>query len=475
MTTRQLLSEQEGNGSQHGLSDLANLIFGVGWLAARMRGWLAFSGLALAWMIVSLFLHPWQVYSTLGTTASSLFQGVFAPDTLLLMLGLVFSFWAAREWAATYLADIFEFDNNQVTRKYLTRAAFGVGNGWGDVVHIRDHNVHEEYADSTLIKIGGPGRVVVHLESAAVFEKVDGTPRVLGPNNAKQRIDGFERLRAVIDLRDQVESFDVVARTRDGISLTARNVRVLFSVARGDAWNPQTWDDESLPRRWEYSTEAILALVYGQKQRPWHRQMVDGRAKPALRNFIARHTFQELVSNILPTEDAENVQFVFREEILDVFRHEFRERLKRAGIQLNWIGVGTWETTAQALEERHLQLWQESLVKRKQAREGALRKLRFNTCMDTLLRLTRRTLTVGALLSPDAPREVQMHRILFELSQRIRQALIWLRRAERQGEAERPCPGLVAAGETRPPSSSAKEILREVYVYLNRLVTRLGQ
>ena len=472
MTPRRLLSDQAGNGSRYGLSDLFNLLFGVDWLAARLRRWLVFSGFFLAWMIVAFSLHPWQEYSNLPVKIWVVLKTLSAPDTLLFLIVLLVPFFMAREWAATYLADIFEFDNNRVTRPYLDHAAFGVSRGPDDVVHIRDHNVHTEYADSTLIKIGGPGRVVVHLESVAVFEKADGTPRVVGPHNAKQRIDGFERLRAVIDLRDHTETFDVEARTRDGILLRAKNVRVLFSVARGDAWNPQTWDrEENLPRRWEYDPDAILSLVYNQKKRPWHRQMVDGKAKPALRNFIARHTFQELVSNILPTEDADAVQFVFREEILDVFRDEFRSQLQASGIQLNWIGVGTWETAAQSLNERHLQLWKESLTKRKQAREGSLRKLRFNTCMDTLLHLTQRTLVAGSLVPDGATKEVRMRRILFELRQRIRQALMWMRRLERQGDEARECPGLVGA-EAEEPQLSERNVLKTVYVYLSRFVTR---
>ena len=472
MTPKQLFSERPGNGSRHGLSDLFNLIFGVDWLAARLRWWLVGCGFFLAWMIVAFSLHPWQTYSNLPVKILTGAKTLFAPDTLLFLMVLLAPFFIAREWAATYLADIFEFDSNNVTRPYLDRAAFGISRGQDDVVSIRDYNVHTEYADSTLIKIGGPGRVVVHLESAAVFEKADGTPRVVGPQNAKQRIDGFERLRAVIDLRDHTETFDVDARTRDGIRLRAKNVRVLFSVARGDAWNPQTWDTaENLPRRWEYDSESILNLVYKQKQRAWHRQMVDGKAKPALRNFIARHTFQELVSNILPTEDADTVHFVFRDEILGVFEDEFRQQLQASGIQLYWIGVGTWETPVQSLHERHLQLWKASIAKRKQAREGSLKKLRFNTCMDTLLHLTQRTLTVGLLVPDGATKEERMRRILFELRQRIRQALMWMRRLERQGDEARECPGLAGA-EAEESQPSERDVLKKVYGYLSRFVTR---
>ncbi len=474
-----------------GLSGMLNLVFGVERGAAWARFVLAMIVFILMWVSAALLLHNLASESGLGKVVAVL-RGMFCfADTWLFVLAFLLAAYMGREWAATYLADIFEFDDNRITRKYIDRAAFG----WGstslmerrddgrddgreedrDVVHISGYDIYSEYADATpvetLTKIGGPGEVVVHLESAAVFEKADGTPRVLGPGKRRQHIDGFERLRAVVDLRDHIESFDVKGRTRDGILLTARNVRVLFSVWRGESWQPGDWKSaKDLPRRWEYDPEAILTLVYTQKHRPWHRQMVDGMAKPALRNFIARHTFQELVSNILPTEEAETMHFVFRDEILDVFRNEFYERLKRNGIQLHWVGAGTWEMDANALEEHHLKLWEELLTKRRQVRAIALKKLRFNTCLDTLLSLTQHTLTTSAMPPESVSKEMRVYRVLFDFGQRIRQALMWLRRLEAQDpEKKRECPGLVSE---RPSRSCAAErgILTVVYRYLVGLV-----
>jgi len=436
MTERLLSERQNGNGSLHGLDDFFNLIFGVGWTLAWVRGIVTWTGFGLLWVALAVVLHPPGKYASLKASLLAWWNAFFAPNTLLCMFSLLGAWVFARKWAATYIADIFEFSTDKVTTRYLMRAAFGARNS--EVLEIRGDNVRSEYPDSPLVKIGGPGLVRIHLESAALFEKIDGTPRVLGPSNAKQRIDGFERLRAVVDLRDQTESFDVEARTRDGILLRAKNVRVLFSVTRGPHWNPEEWTDETrLPRRWEFDEEAIKTLVYGQKKRPWHRALVDGKAKPRLRAFISRYTFQELVSNVLPAGSG-GVGFVLRDDLYREFQGEFRTFLERSGIRLNWIGVGRWEPAAETVEQQHLEFWQAKLARQKQLRAGALKKLRNNTRLDTLLQLTRRLLLAASV--PDSltggDDRVRIRSMLYELRHRLRQAIAWQRRQGRQAVSE---------------------------------------
>ncbi len=436
-----LLSDRVGNGTRFGLSDFLNLFFGTSRLQAQTRAGVLFTGFLIIWLLFASIWHPLNAYASSFEKMLAFLNALFAPDTLLTMLVLLGAPYMAYIWAAGYITDIFEFpdEKTNIARRYISQAAFGVGGN--DVVQIRGDNVHQAYRDHPLIKIGGPGRVVVHLECAALFERVDGTPRVLGPNNAKQQINGFERLRAVIDLRDHTESFEVEARTRDGILLRAKDVRVLFSVVRAATQPTPHRDWPALPRNWSFDPTAVQALVYGQKKRPWHRAMVDGKAKPALRNFISQHTFQELISNILPTADAGKMSFAFRQELYQAFEDEFCEGLRRSGIELQWIGVGTWELNINDLQEKHLVLWQKALKAQKQVREAALRKLYNNTRLDTLLHLLQHTLMAVGTTRPvgnvSAEELLIVRSVLQELCNRIRQALLWYKR-----EGKEPPPSL---------------------------------
>ncbi len=438
-----LLSDRDmGNGTRFGLSDFLNLFFGTSRLQAQTRYIVLSTGFIMIWLLFALIWHPLDTYVSSFESILAFLKALLAPDTLLTMLVLWGVYYLAYTWAAGYITDIFEFpdEETKIARRYIFQAAFGIGGS--DVVQIRGDNVREMYRDHPLIKIGGPGRVLVHLECAALFEKVDGTPRVLGPNNAKQQINGFERLRAVIDLRDHTESFEVEARTRDGILLRAKDVRVLFSVVRGDTQSSSHKNQPDLPNNWSFTPNAVQALVYGQAKRPWHRAMVEGKAKPALRNFISQHTFQELISNILPTEDARTMSFAFRQELYQIFEDEFRKGLEKSGIDLQWIGVGTWELNINDLQEKHLVLWQKALTAQKQVREAALKKLYDNTRLDTLLHLLQHTLMAVGTTRPVGDMSVDelliVRSVLQELYSRIRQALLWYKR-----EGEKPPPSLL--------------------------------
>ena len=53
-------------------------------------------------------------------------------------------------------------------------------------------------------------------------------------------------------------------------------------------------------------------------------------------------------------------QFIQREQITNLFydfAHGFTERAERRGIELHWIGVGTWETPSKIIHDRHLEAW----------------------------------------------------------------------------------------------------------------------
>jgi hypothetical protein len=152
---------------------------------------------------------------------------------------LLASFFIALQCAALYLADIFELEHPSVARRFLWAVAL---TGSEESFRVTQGNVPEEYQLSPAFLIGGPGKVVVDLDSAALFEKADGTPHIIGPtSHGKAVLAGFERFRQAIDIRDHYvdlrdqdsKSQSVKSRSLDGIEITATDVRLMFSVYRG--------------------------------------------------------------------------------------------------------------------------------------------------------------------------------------------------------------------------------------------------
>jgi hypothetical protein len=105
-------------------------------------------------------------------------------------------FFIALQSAAIYLADIFELNDVGVARRFIRRLAL---TGSNETIRIKSGRVDEESENSPVVLIGGPGKVVVELDSATLFEKADGTPHVIGPTGkepgGKATIEGFERFR----------------------------------------------------------------------------------------------------------------------------------------------------------------------------------------------------------------------------------------------------------------------------------------
>jgi hypothetical protein len=314
--------------------------------------------------------------------------------------------------AGNYLADIFELNDPSVAWDYINELSLG---GTNEIIHIRDGKISEESLDSPVLLIGGPGRVLVEFDSAALFEKPDGTPHVIGLANARpdpQRdnfvLEGFERLRGpVINLRDQYignpsgEPMTVLGRSLDGIPVCATDVRGVFSIRRENA------EDETGPTihtPYPFNPLDIENLIYKQSVPvltvgafpsgilpPWTNTM-QGLIYGSLSEFMSQNNLAEFLTSIgalelelsefredtilsntlqftseLPdssTMTFSRPKFHPRTELSDRFtkyKDGFSKRALIRGLELHWIGVGTWkmpdEFSSEIINDQHLEAW----------------------------------------------------------------------------------------------------------------------
>lgn len=313
------------------------------------------------------------------------------------------SFFIALQCAALYLADVFELDHPSVARRFIWGVALS---GSEETVRVSQGGVPEEYQLSPAYLIGGPGKVIVDLDSAALFEKPDGTPHVIGPTGKEPRgratLEGFERFRQAIDIRDQYvdlrdqdpKSQSVKSRSLDGIEITATDVRLMFSIYRGGA-------KPSVDQPYPFSKEAVEQIIYQATSRvtpelpnpstyefSWINKMI-GLIRNELGRFMSRHRLTAYLASMgMPEieklkqrEDAivEQVQRLTQEQdfllsneqkslpefqprsritnLFTQFAEEFTRKAKSSGVELHWIGVGTWKTAVEIVPERHLEAW----------------------------------------------------------------------------------------------------------------------
>lgn len=331
------------------------------------------------------------------------------PYTLQYVPILLASFFIALQSAALYLADVFELEDVRVARRFVRAVALS---GSNDVIRISQGEISEQSRQSPTFLIGGPGRVIVDLDSVALFEKPDGTPRVIGPT-ARATLEGFERFRQAIDVRYHYADLQVQSRSRDGIPVTATDVRMMFSVHRD---NKKATAEFPYP----FSEKAIKQLVYQAASRvtpdlpnpstyefSWIHNMI-GLISSELSGFMSQHNLTEYLASIgapeyerakaqeamiaaqasqlaVPVEDIPKAQdvipapeFTPRREISNLFGQfakKFSDRARERGVELHWIGVGTWKTPAEIVPEKHLEAWKLSQENLFRESPGVLERL----------------------------------------------------------------------------------------------------
>ncbi len=304
----------------------------------------------------------------------SLFKNMFSVQIMRHVVAIVVPVFIAARVAVIYLADIFELDSEKISFRFLFQATFALG--YRRLI-IEDGSVSPDYRESPMLRIGGPGSVQVNLENVAVFDRINGDVHLMPPTNDKWResevIASFERLREVIDLRDQITSasgIEVSTRTKDGIRIFIKDVRLKYSVMR-DRNN----DDEL-----SFDEGAVERLVYRRSVGPWKQQMIN-LVRSQLRQFVSEHNLSDfLASADIPVFDQTTTistpvtdgatNFVPRPNITQRFLSRgFQRRAEQLGLELDWIDIGTWSAPTQLIQDRHLKAWKitcQNVVRRRE-------------------------------------------------------------------------------------------------------------
>ena len=313
-------------------------------------------------------------------------------------------FFIALQAASLYLADIFELEHARIARGFIWSVALS---GSEETIRVSQGAISEEDKHSPTFLIGGPGKVIVDLDSVAMFEKPDGTPHIIGPTakepRARAALDGFERFRQAIDTRDQyvelrdqdTKSQSMKSRSLDGIPVVATDVRLMFSVYRGGI-------KPSPAHPYPFSTEAIEKIIYQATSRvtpelqnpstyefSWINRMV-GLIRAELGTFMSKYKLtaylastgvpelekiqqreeriSEEIQKIAPpeqdlpdaTEPKTLPEFQPRYKVSNLFTQfaeDFTKKAQSNGVELHWIGVGTWKTPVEIVPEKHLEAW----------------------------------------------------------------------------------------------------------------------
>ena len=316
------------------------------------------------------------------------FYALFAAEVFRHVIIFAMVFYLSLQLAAKYLDDVFELNRVDVAEKYIIQAAFA---SKYDTITIKEGRIASDNNDSPVALIGGPGSVRVYLDNAAVFEAIDGKPRILGPTQKPAILDRFERLRKGVLLRDHiVTEMSVTERTRDGITVQADGGRTKYSIFRNH-------QKSSLERPYPFDPNAVETQVYNQvkaarftghypppKPAPDKSdeplKLSEGFIKGQLARFISESTLSEFLafadSNQQKDADSE-IEFTPRDIITQRMYNSIDEQAKKErGAELYWVDIGTWVLPADASEipQQHREAWEISLKNLAKGNEEAYEK-----------------------------------------------------------------------------------------------------
>ena len=417
--------ELTDKGSKRRSRMLFIILIALGFLISLRAHPLGDWGAELSRLFAFFFVRDYAALApnTLANFIGFVRNAFFGPETLRYLPVIILPFILAWQAAATYLDDIFEINRIDIARDFIMQVAL---TGNRKSIRIGGGEVAAADKESPIYLIGGPGQVLVELDSAALFEKPDGRPRVIGPTvKGKATLEGFERFRQAVDLRDQYpDSLEVDSRSLDGIRVSAADVRMLFSIWR-DGQSP------SAETPHPFSPKAVESLVYDQVS----RVIVDGPfpseppvswtgtslslIRGELGGFMSMRRLVEYLASIGPNEiqqarqreneilavgnnviaDGDSLEprqvppppeFQARNKISSLFSQftkDFTEKASKRGVELHWVGVGTWKTPNEIVPGKHLEAWRISRENIARGNPTALDILRQEARLQQIIRL----------------------------------------------------------------------------------------
>jgi regulator of protease activity HflC (stomatin/prohibitin superfamily) len=211
--------------------------------------------------------------------------------------------------------------------------------------------------ESPMARVGGPGYAVIFEDSAAVFEQYGRLTRVLGPGY--YRLEPYERVRGVVDLRPQTRRVQVAGFTRDGIPVRGE-VEIEFQIRQLTRIKPEQGAQESQRFRsfYTFSWEGVLNAVYNAPVRNGDvvppGEMITEEVSYWFRRIVESYNFEELIGFYPEESPSERVRLAPQDSVRLLEQRllcALRNPLRRWGYQVNRLQINSLEASEEVREK----------------------------------------------------------------------------------------------------------------------------
>jgi len=257
-------------------------------------------------------------------------------------------------WLIAYLAAVslvrvlYDLPDNALARRFLGRLITGQATGDQALV-ASSRTLESQRFDSVLLRVGGPGQLIVPSGEVAVTE-VNGRYYRLLPSG-KKKLRPFEYVHTIVSLRTQERQVTAVSLvTKDAIEITAD-----FTITYHIDTDGQL---ATRARPYPFSPEAVERAAYAEINYGHHQTFTwldipINTASGVLRAIVSKYTLDELLH---PQGYAREPHYMVTQEL----ERKVRGIIDDVGIELESIRIGRLELPEEATQQ-YIDHWQADL------------------------------------------------------------------------------------------------------------------
>lgn len=272
----------------------------------------------------------------------------FHPSVLRHFIPVVVGWGLAYLGAISLVRMLYDLPDNAFARRFLGRLVTGQATG-DKAVSVSSHELEAQRPEYVLLRVGGPGQLVVQTGEVGVSEINGRYYRILpsGKNNLRP----FEYVHTILNLRTQEQHVTAVQLvTKDAINLTADFI-ITFHIGRGG----------EMPTRaqpYPYSPEAVERAAYAQINYGYHQtftwmDITVNTAKGLLGAIVSKYTLDELLH---PQGNVKEPHYMVTQEL----ERRVRGSIDDIGVELESIRIGRLELPEEATQQ-YIDHWQADL------------------------------------------------------------------------------------------------------------------
>ena len=305
---------------------------------------------------------------------------LLSPRVLRHFLPIIVAWWLARTVAVGFVWAFYELPDASTAAAFLSglreRASAG-----GPSVRVKRDSLTQDKEIHPLLRVGGPGRLVIGESDVVVTERNGRFSRILGPGRAQ--LDKLEYVRTVLDLRQQERTLPAVSFiTRDGLDVRA-DVSVTFRLRR--TLNEDDDGDERRPSPgtpYPFNADAVRRAAYAETLLPddsvatWEDIPLQ-RVIAVLRHAISSDRIDQLIYPELNQPNLHTMQP--HNNLRRQARDQANAELVSRGIWILEVKLGRLETEM-AVTQKRINYWQaywdrQATIERADGEAHALREM----------------------------------------------------------------------------------------------------